>query len=200
MLLIFSHYILCLFFLQHLKMEVDSEQENFIRLFSLVNESIVPQLRKFFLEVWERQFPANSWCDSSDTRNDLLKMIKGGRRDALVKDRILKEKVDDWDFTCVSKALSALGVNELETTSIDKLRNARNKICHLSSGKVSDKEKDEIFIEVNNVYDDLAWPKDAVKTFEHEPLTTEYVKQLKAKLEDERIAGNLQLEMIMLFP
>ena len=173
-------------------MEVDSEQENLFRLFSLVNESIVPQLRKFFLEVWERQFPANSWCDSSDNRNDLLKMIIGGRRDALVKDRILKEKVDDWDFTCVSKALSALDINELETTCIDKLRNARNKISHLSSGKVSDKEKDEIFTEVNNVYDALAWPKGAVKKFEYERLTTEYVKQLKAKLDDERRAGNFE--------
>ena len=200
MLLIFSHYVLSLFFLQHLKMEVDSEQENFFRLFSLVNESIVPQLREHFLKVWKRQFPTNGWYDSTDNPSDLLELSKELKRDKLVKERVSKGNVDDWDFTCVSKALSVLDVTELEKKCIDKLKKARNTISHLSGGKVSDKEKEEIFIEVTNAYNDLAWPKDAVNRFRHETLTTEYVKQLKAKLEDERIAGNLQLEMIMLFP
>ena len=173
-------------------MEVDTEQENFFRLFSLVNESIVPQLREHFLKVWKRQFPKNGWYDSTDNPSELLKLGKEVRRDKLVKERFSKGNVDDWDFTCVSKALSVLDVNELETKCIDKLKNARNTISHLSSGKVSDKEKDEIFIEVNNVYDDLAWPKVVVNKFEHEPLTTEYVKQLKAKLDNERRAGNFE--------
>ena len=175
-------------------MEVDSEQENFYRLFSLVNESTIPQLRELFLKVWERQFPKNPWYkDTSGNSEALLNLIKGGRRDKLVKERISKGNVDDWDFTCVTKALLALDVSELETECIDKFKNARNTISHLSRGKVSDTEKDKIFMEVNKAYDDLAWPKDAIKKLEHEPLTTGYVKVLKAKLEDERRAGNLQL-------
>ena len=180
-------------------MEVDREQENFYRLFSLLNECVVPQLQKLFLNAWEAKFPTNPWYNSSDNPSELLNLDKKLRRDNLVKERVSKGNVDDWDFTCVSKALSALYGSGLEADCIDKLRNARNKISHLSSGKVNDKEKDEIFIEVKNVYDDLAWPKDAVKKFEHEPLTTEYVKQLQAKLDDERRAGNLHLKIIAQF-
>ena len=173
-------------------MEIGKEKENFYRLNSLLYDCILPELRGFFIQSWNREFPTCHWLDFEDNPKKLFEKIKGAKKDALLKERILKGNVDNWDLTCVFKALSALTLDESVKKCIEKLKDVRNTMSHPSSGKSSDEEKDEMFSKVNAVYDELEWHKRRLEETEHNVLTTEYVKQLKAKLNEEKKAGNTQ--------
>jgi len=170
-------------------MDMGREKENFYRLNSLLYDCILPELRRFFIQSWNREFPDNLWSDSEDNPKTLIEKIKGAKRDALLRERILNGDVENWDLTCVFKALSGLNLDESIKKGIEKLKGVRNKMAHPSSGKSSDDEKDDIFKQVCDVYDELEWPNGCLEETEHNILTTEYVKELKAKLEEEKKAA-----------
>ena len=168
---------------------MDKEKENFYRINSLLYDCILPDLRDFFTKSWSKEFPTNHWLDSEDNPKELIEMIKGAKRDALLRERILQGSVENWDLTCVFKALSVLELDESAKKCIYQLKDVRNTMSHLPSGKSSDDEKDGIFKKVNDVYHELQWPKERLEATARDDLTTEYVKQLKSKLEAERKAG-----------
>ena len=173
-------------------MEFTREKENFYRIMSLLHDCILPQLREYFIQKWNGQPGKTPWCDSKENGKELLgKMTKGARRDALIKDRISGGQTGDWDLTCVFKALLVFEENmdKAEEDGIKILKDVRNTMSHLSGGKCDDEMKDEHFKEVKGVYDALGWPKTDVDEIENKELTTEKMKQLKAKLENEKRAG-----------
>ena len=176
-------------FIQPLNVDMDKEKENFYRINSLLLDCILPELHDFFIKSWNKEVPTNHWVDAEDNRKELIGKIKGGKRDALLRERILQGNIQHWDLTCVFKALSVLALDESVKKCIDTLKDVRNTMSHLSSSKTSNDEKDDIFQKVNDVYDQFKWPKERLEEAEHGDLTPEYVKQLKAKLEEEKKAG-----------
>ena len=170
-------------------MNVSKEEENFYRLIPLVNNCILPQLHTLFKDKWNQKFPSNEWENSKEKGEELLNMIKGGRRDQLVKEMISTGNLDEWDVTCTMKALSVFDITDIEKERIKQLKDVRNYISHDSTGKCDDAEKDKIFEDVKHIYDEYGWPKEQVEKIQHEILTTEDMKKLKAKLEAEKRAG-----------
>ena len=156
---------------------------------SLLCDCILPDLCNFFKLKWNSTVPTNHWQDSIENGKVLLGKIKRAKRDALLKGRISGGQTSDWDLTCVFKALSIFDMDKWEKDYIDELKEVRNDKIHISSGKVYYNEKDEIFMKVKKVYDAFGWPKTSVEKIENEELTTEKMKQLKAKLEEEKKAG-----------
>jgi len=119
---------------------MDKEKENFYRINSLLHDCILPELRDFFIQAWNGEFPENNWFHSTDNPEKLIGKIKRGKGDALLRERILQGSVDEWDLTCVFKALSVLTLDESVTKCIDILKGVRNTISHKPSGKISNDE------------------------------------------------------------
>ena len=111
------------------EVEITTKQENYFRVVILYDRVVIPMLRKYFREKWDENFPENRWNDSEEKGQELLKKIKGGRKDALLKERISKGQPEDWDETCIFRALSVcdLGCDE---DNITKLKNIRNYYSH----------------------------------------------------------------------
>ena len=162
-------------------------------ILSLVYDCILPDLRDFFITSWNKVFAENPWLDSKDNRKALMGKIKNSRRDALIKDRILKGGIDTWDATCVFKALlvfepksdesvtldESVTFDESVTKNINKLKDVRDTVSHPSALKCSDGKKDDIFKRVNEVYDELEWPKGHLKEAEQNVPSPEHAKKLK---------------------
>ena len=170
-------------------MKVSREEENFYRLISLMNNCILPQLRALFKDKWNEKFPSNQWRNSKEKGEELLDMIKGAKRDILLKMRLLEGDTDEWDITCVIKALSAVDIDPTENKRIEKLKDIRNYVSHNSDGRCKDGSKDEIFKGVKGIFVEFGWATEQVEKIEHETLTTEDVEILKTKLGEEKRTG-----------
>lgn len=68
----------------------------------------------------------------------------------------------------------------------------RNKQCsHLADSQTPDNEKATIFTEVGEVYDELNWIKDKLRSIEQDVFITADLKEVKKKLEEEKRAGSI---------
>lgn len=178
-------------------MEMTTEVENLFRARKVINDDLLPLLRKFFKYKWDDEKDANepAWSDSrSDGEALIMKRSKkkdNPRFTIQNEEKIKSGSTKYWDANCLCQAIFTLNVTENEKSSINTLVGLRNMVFHRSQGILSVQEKDDFFRTIKDEFRKLSWSIDNVNKIETDPITTDEMERLRSKLESERMKGKV---------
>ena len=116
-------------------MRLGEEQENFVKLTTVIVDILPYHLRQVFRDEWRNRFPGLQWTNDAASGlliyNQIPKSVRNNKKiinDAL-KDMILLGKVESWDPTALFFLLLFSGLNLVGKCRPKGQRNPPLEIC-----------------------------------------------------------------------
>ena len=173
-------------------------EENFYRVACLVVNVIPTQLRNYFKDKWDANYPFNPWDDTGNSGKFFLQSEKKINDKGILKN-IQNGDRNKWDGTTLFAVLLYSSHNLIKgdqntRTCINNLRRLRNEhFAHVDSGKIDDKDCQLIFKDAENEFKQMGWPVTGINVTEAKVMDTQDYQKLRDELRKER-ANNTQLE------
>ena len=169
---------------------LSAEDENFYKVSLLVLDLIPNQLRKYFKELWDANYPDYPWLDTSDCGKRFLQNER-----KLDRNVCLKINLGDrakWDATTLIDALLFSSHNLIPKGSaifqaIDRLRVLRNtNFAHLNCAKIGTSEYQKIFNNIQANFITLNWATNGITDIEQRAIGQVEVAKLWKLMQEEK--------------
>ncbi|XP_028403154.1 uncharacterized protein LOC114525893 [Dendronephthya gigantea] len=136
------------------------ERQNYIRALYIVTWAVRKELRKFFIQEWNKLYQASlgAWDDTNVSGQELFNLEKKRTRPNLkfLHSKFQKGNTNEWDCTVLFGAIlysNSIGCNlkSHQKNELDTLRKLRNEIIHeIPDKKLTDKDFQTMTTEVKN--------------------------------------------------
>lgn len=198
-------------------LELDREEQNFVKLTKIILDIIPKHLRTFFVNKWNEKFP-QAWKSDKTSGTTIDNNIPKKRKKQCrfyfsIKDKIQEGDEKRWDITILTFVLLFSGLeliegcrekNErddqlLESEEIDNIREMRNTyFAHIESMRCSSNDFEKMITGIKTAVDRLfgQHAKTEVCDIESSNIGNEMIMQLKDQLEEEKNRNRMFEEML----
>ena len=139
-------------------MELNDEEENFVKLAKIILDVLPKHLRVFFVDKWNSKYPTNQWTNDAASgqllHNEIPQGVKKNKRSfhKTLEQMILTGDIERWDPTSLFFVLLSAGLNLIdaprpmnhrnppfnESENIDRLRYIRSTVFgHVANMSIS---------------------------------------------------------------
>ena len=189
-------------------MELNDEEENFVKLVKIIIDVLSKHLRAFFVDKWNTKYPTNQWTNDASSgqllHDAIPQRVKRNKRSfhKTLEQMILTGDIETWPHIALFFVLLSAELNLIdaprpknnrnppfnESEKIDRLREIRNTFfAHVANMSISAVEFGNISTELKAIAKDVfgSTAENEIDKIVNSQITTTLSDQLKSQLQKE---------------